>query len=260
MGSPFDAPRCEALCRAHKLSLGTKVHFAHETKSTNDDAKLALSEGAAHGEVFVAAAQREGRGRRGADWFSPAGENLLFSVVVRFDLPRPRWGLLPRVVGLAVRCACERHGAEGAMLKWPNDVWVDGKKLAGILVESQFREKMLPAFVVGVGVNLLSRSFPPELRTAATSLALCGNEAPSFEQVLVDILAELESRLRKLKSDDFTPLKDELSRYHALQDKPISVGELAGTAQGIDDDGALLVALANGSVERVLSGAVTVRD
>jgi BirA family biotin operon repressor/biotin-[acetyl-CoA-carboxylase] ligase len=253
----FDPRRCESLCRDRQLGLGTRVHFADETGSTNDDAGAALREGAAHGEVFVAASQTKGRGRRGDRWFSPPGDNLLFSVIVRATIAQPRWGTLPLVVGLAVRQACEQHGAPQAMLKWPNDVWVDGNKLAGILVESQFRKSQAPAFVIGVGVNLLSQSFPPELRTTATSLALLGNEQPSFEHLLVDILTELETRLAILANDDFQPLESELSRYDALDGKPVSAGAIRGVAQGIDEDGALLIAQSDGSLQRVSSGSVS---
>jgi BirA family biotin operon repressor/biotin-[acetyl-CoA-carboxylase] ligase len=174
--------------------------------STSERAFDAIARGRArHGDVHVASAQSAGRGRRGARWFSPAGEGLYLSAVL---LPRAA-DFRPEAVSiagaLAVRAALEGLGQPGLArleLKWPNDLLVTGAKLSGVLVESRGLDPARPHAVLGIGVNVAQRSFPPELEAErpVTSLALLG-VAITPEELLGRLLAPLALRLELCESD-----------------------------------------------------------
>ena len=158
--------------------------------STNERALAAVADGSArHGDVHVAEGQTAGRGRLGRSWASARGEGLYLSLVL---LPpsAPNPAALTMGAGLAVLAGVRALGVREARLKWPNDVHVSGAKLAGILVEARGLDPARPHAVVGVGLNVLQRSFPPELvaERAVTSLALLGCGAP--REVALEVLLE----------------------------------------------------------------------
>ena len=171
--------------------------------STSERAFDAIARGRArHGDVHVASEQSAGRGRRGARWFSPAGEGLYLSAVL---LPRAadfRPEALSIAGALAVRAALEGLGLASVELKWPNDLLVAGAKLSGVLVESRGLDPARPHAVLGIGVNVAQRSFPPELEAErpVTSLALLG-VAVTPEELLERLLAPLALRLELCESD-----------------------------------------------------------
>ncbi|MEB2313056.1 MAG: biotin--[acetyl-CoA-carboxylase] ligase [Sorangiineae bacterium] len=252
----FDANRFAALASERGLSLGAPLSVVEVTGSTNDDALAAARAGAPHGATFVAEAQANGRGRRGRAWASPPGVNLTFSVIVRPSVPLGRVSAVPLVVGLAVRAAVARRLTTPVELKWPNDVLVDGRKLAGVLVESQLSGHRLAALVVGVGLNVALQEFPADLAGIATSLALSGARDLGRETLLLDVLAALEERLALFEEHGLAPLHRELTLHDALAGARVRVDGVAGLARGIDADGALLVADAGGALRRVIAGSV----
>lgn len=252
----FDPEVFSAERRKRGVALGERLTAARETGSTNDDALVAAGQGAPHGSVFVTDAQTKGRGRRGHTWTSPAGQNLTFSVLLRPHLPAEQASALSLVAGLAVRAAAARRVRVPVAIKWPNDVLASGKKLAGILVESRLRGAEIEAVVIGVGVNVHMVDAPAEIASVATSLALLGDEAPSRELFLAEALAELESRLTIFHDVGLGGLLDELRQNDALLDVLVQVGDVRGTAVGIDDRGNLLIRGATGNVHHVGSGTV----
>ena len=162
--------------------------------STNERALAAVAAGTArHGDVHLAEEQRAGRGRLGRRWTSAHGEGLYLSVVL-LPAEAPRPAALTMAAGLAALEAAQALGARAARLKWPNDVLVEGAKLAGILVEARGAEPLHA--VVGLGLNVRQRSFPPELEAerAVTSLARLGHEHALDEAAAV-LLARLAPRL-----------------------------------------------------------------
>ncbi len=252
----FQAPRFASLARERRLALGTPLHAVATTGSTNDDAMAAARAGAAHGATFVADLQTRGRGRRGHVWTSPPGENLTFSVVLRPRLALARVTALPLVVGLAVRAAVATRVGVPVTVKWPNDVLAGGRKLAGVLVESQLQGHELAAVIVGVGVNVAMRELPDEIKDTATSLSLCGSRELERETLLADVLADLERRLATFERDGLDPFHAELARFDALRGQTVRVEDAVGTARGIDRDGALLLENDAGEIKRVIAGAV----
>lgn len=249
----IDRVRFEALRTERKLGLGQPLSAVETTGSTNDDA---LSGALTHGALFVAEEQTAGRGRRGSRWLSRKGENLLFSVVLRPRIPLEAASALSLVVGLALRDALAPRVDDPVLVKWPNDIVVHGKKLAGILMESRMDGKNLSALVAGVGLNVGMTDPDPEIAETATSLALLGATELEREPLLVEILWELERRLEEYTGHGLSPMLGELRRYDALDGRQVRVGELEGTAAGIAEDGALVVRGFDGTVREARSGSV----
>ena len=148
----------------------------HSTDSTNAHAKRLAEEGAVHGTLVVANAQTAGRGRKGRVWQSPPGKNLYFSLLLREGILPQKAAMLTLVMGLSVQEAITKHcGAETA-IKWPNDIVLGDKKLAGILTEMHFDENSIPYVIIGTGVNIKPQDFPAELADKATYLESAGKE------------------------------------------------------------------------------------
>jgi BirA family transcriptional regulator, biotin operon repressor / biotin---[acetyl-CoA-carboxylase] ligase len=212
-----------------------RVHH-RTTDSTNERAKQLALNGAPHGTLVTADEQTAGRGRQGRSWLAPPGKALLMSVVLR-ELGAAQ-AYLPLAAALAVCEASEQSADVRCQIKWPNDVWVGGRKLAGILVEGRPQEGWA---VLGIGLNVSTTpdEFPEELRDIATSL---GGGSP--EEVLPRLTAALDARL--------TNPPDEIvaawSERDALRGRTIRWQGGEGTATGIDSSGALIVDTAAGRV------------
>lgn len=218
-----------------------RAHFRLLT-STNERAKALAHAGAPHGTVVTADEQTSGRGRQGRAWVAAPGAALLMSLVVR-DLDE-RQAVLPLSAAVAVCEAVEACAGVACAIKWPNDVWVERRKLAGILIEARHGEGVA---VVGIGLNVTTRpeDFPADLRATATSLAIeCPEAAPSREAVLSALLASFERRL----ADDQSGVLDRWRGRDALQGSPVAWASGEGIAAGIDATGALLVDTPGGQV------------
>jgi BirA family biotin operon repressor/biotin-[acetyl-CoA-carboxylase] ligase len=257
--SAFDRGAFERLREQAGMKLGEPLSAVAETASTNDDALLAARSGAPHGATFVADHQSAGRGRRGRKWLADPGQALLVSVVLRLELEPSALGLLPLSVGLAVREAIADllpdWIAPTTKVKWPNDVWVGGKKIAGVLAEGRL-DAHHPAVVAGIGINLGAVELAPDLRGSATSFALLG-VAVTRERVLAGVLSCLERRLLHL-SHDRGEIASELRRHDALFGHGVNVDGTSGTAAGIDHAGRLLVKLPSGPTVEIQSGSVEI--
>jgi BirA family biotin operon repressor/biotin-[acetyl-CoA-carboxylase] ligase len=212
------------------------------TDSTNERARALAGDGAAHGTLVTAGEQTAGRGRQGRTWTAAPGEALLMSVVVR-GLEQ-RHALLPLMAALAVCEAAESVSDASCEIKWPNDVWVDRRKLSGILVEAR------PAAdwaIVGIGLNTGVREFPEELRETATTLRL---DTP--DTALAPLLAALD---RWLEADPAEVLSAWRER-DALAGSTVRWQDGEGTARGVEETGALLVETASGEVVALGAGEV----
>jgi BirA family transcriptional regulator, biotin operon repressor / biotin---[acetyl-CoA-carboxylase] ligase len=225
--------------------LGTPRLHLRELDSTNARAQRLAAAGAPHGTLVTAARQTAGHGRHGRAWFAPAGGALACSLVLR-DPPR----LLPMIAAVAVADVArtlDRERREPA-IKWPNDVLLDGRKLAGILAEGRPQEGWV-ALGIGVNVAIAPAAFPPELRDHATSLELAPDDVERVLDHLLDALARwLDAKER-----------DVIAAYRArdaLAGLEIRWGERHGTARGIADDGRLLVRTAAGEELALDAGEV----
>ena len=181
--------------------LGRQILVFEETDSTNDLAARAGQDFLPEGWVVFAESHRAGRGTSGRRWISPPRQNLLFSVLLRpVGVPVPRWPELTFCAALAVAEAAERVTGAAARIKWPNDVLLGGRKVAGILLESHQRQA--PGFVVlGIGLNVLQRAadFDPAIRDRAGSLAMAAVDGRLLrrEQVAALVLARLDDVYRQ---------------------------------------------------------------
>jgi BirA family biotin operon repressor/biotin-[acetyl-CoA-carboxylase] ligase len=222
--------------------LGTPRLHLRETTSTNDRARVLAAADAPHGTLVTAAAQTAGRGRQGRTWSAPPGRALLMSLVLR-DPPR----LLP----LAAAVAVAEAAGPPAQIKWPNDILIDGRKVAGILAEGRPQEGWA---VLGVGVNVAVRpdDLPPELRETATTLGL---GPADVEPVLARLLAALD-RVLALEQDR---LLDAWRSRDALRGREIAWARGRGRAAGIDGAGRLVVDLEDGGRTALEAGEVHLR-
>ena len=200
-----------------------RVHL-RRADSTNARARALAGTGAAHGTLVTATEQTAGRGRQGRSWIGPAGTALLMSLVLR-----DHDELLSLRAGLAVADAADGH----ALVKWPNDVLVDGRKVAGILVEGRPQEHWA---VLGIGVNVAVdlAALPAELQATAGTL---GRPRADLEPFLAELLAALEVRLGEPAAATITALR----ARDALRDHRVRWAGGEGVAAGIDDGGRLIV-------------------
>ena len=223
------------------MSLGQPREHHETIGSTNERARELAEQGASHGTLVTANEQTTGRGRQGRDWVTPPGVAIAASLVLRdFD------ELLPLRAGLAVADVA----GPGARVKWPNDVWVDGRKVAGILVEARAGEWA----VLGIGVNVAldPATLPPDVAEIAGTL---GRDPEQVEPTLVELLSALEQRLGQDRDAALAAMRDR----DALLGRPVRWQDGEGTGAGIDANGALLVTLADGSTTALSAGEVTLR-
>ena len=200
-----------------------RVHH-RVTDSTNERAKELAAVGAPHGTLVTADEQMAGRGRQGREWTAPPRSAVLMSLVLH-ELDE----LLPLAAAVAVANALPHEAA----IKWPNDIWIDGRKVAGILIEGRPQEGWA---VLGIGVNVTTREFPSELAGIATSLALSGTDEDT-ESVLAAVVRSLDGWL----SAPPTRVLDTWRSLDALKGGRVRWSGGEGVASGIDDSGALLV-------------------
>jgi BirA family transcriptional regulator, biotin operon repressor / biotin---[acetyl-CoA-carboxylase] ligase len=225
------------------VRLGRPRLHLRETTSTNDRARELATAGAPHGTLVTAGVQTAGRGRQGRTWTAPAGSALLLSLILREADP-----LLPLRCGLAV---ADLAGPQ-ARVKWPNDVLVDGRKVAGSLVEGRPQEGWA---IVGIGVNAAVdvSTLPPDLRGRAGTL---GRRPDELEAALDELLGALERRL----TDPADAVVADLRQRDALYGRTVAWAAGTGVAAGIDARGGLRVRLAAG-LEKVLdAGEVHLSD
>jgi BirA family transcriptional regulator, biotin operon repressor / biotin---[acetyl-CoA-carboxylase] ligase len=240
--------------------LGQVLHAYDELGSTNDRAKELAEGGALHGEVVIAETQTAGRGRRGRTWVSPPRKNVYLSVILRPELPPARAPELTLVASLAV-CDALRQAGVDASIKWPNDVLVGGRKIAGILTELAAEPDRVHWVVIGLGVNVNARreDFPEELRDEATSLLIERGEPSPRALFAAACLTGLEAWVDAHAEEGFAPIRAAWRERSSTLGREVVVRadgrEIAGIAEDIDEQGALLVRTAAG-LERILAGDV----
>ncbi len=248
--SPFDRQRFLDALRTRRFGRSLE-HFACTTSSM-DEARRAAEEGTPHGHLILTEEQTEGRGSRGRRWSSPAGEDLYFSLVLRPHLaPRAR-PPLTLAIGLGVATAVSAHAGVEAQVKWPNDVWLEGRKCAGVLVEATLGATGDDVVLVGVGVNVNRSRFEPAL-SEATSLALTSDRPQDRVVLLAEILQACEERVTALEEGRLEQVLSELRRRLAWRQRRVRCGALTGVLQGVAPDGALLLER-DGRLERCLTG------
>ena len=233
---------------------GRPHHHLRATDSTNERARELAEAGAASGTVVTAAEQSAGRGRHGRVWSAPAGAALLYSAILRpLD---ERHALLPLAVPLTVCDAIEAVAPVSCRIKWPNDVWIDESKVAGVLIEARPPDWA----VIGVGVNVAigEDEFPEDLRWPATSVGR-GATVDSVRKALNQALTARVEEAQDRTLADFRERDALLDRELRWVGAGSDVGDGSGVARGIDDRGNLLVETAAGDELALGSGEVSLR-
>lgn len=263
---PADVRAEIARVRARLGAVARRLHWLRSTGSTNDVAARLADLGAEEGTVVVAETQTAGRGRLGRVWFSPPGAGLYVSIVLRppADVAVPADGnpaaLLTLASGVALAEGVRAITGLPAEIKWPNDIMIGGRKLAGILAEAAAQSGSLQYVVLGFGMNLQPAAFPPDLADRATSLEAETGRGVDRALILVEMLASLATRYADLRAGRFDAI---LSAWRRLAPSLASSwvewdsagGVVRGRAEDIDERGALLVRV-GGKVERLIAGEV----
>lgn len=243
--------------------LGTQFDYFEEVDSTNSRARSLARQGALEGEVVIAERQSAGRGRLGRSWVSPPYANLYFSLILRPTLAPADAPQVTLMAAVALADAVAAFSPEPPVIKWPNDILVDGKKLAGILTESACDSERIEFVILGIGVNVNfpRRLMPAAIRERATSLMEVAGKPVDRERFLRRLIQDLDRCYGTLEESGFAALAPRWQARFGLRGKRVRVeaasGALIGTAVGIDRDGALLVADERGALRRVVAGDVT---
>jgi len=245
--------------------LGRVLEYLEAVDSTNWVAAERAAAGAPEGTTVVAERQLSGRGRRGRSWISPPGVNLYFSIVLRPRIAPARIGQLPLVAAVALHRALSSSApAVPLLIKWPNDILAEGGgKLAGILCEAGIEADVVQHAVVGIGINVNGRTFPPALAGVATSLARESGAEHSRPRILAAVLNALEEDYGRWHAgSDLGEFLPYLQEHSALRGKTVAVeglgGQRVGRVEGISTEGELLLRDAAGQAMRITSGDVRI--
>ena len=236
--------------------------YEKEVSSTNTVIKeMALAE-APDGSLCVAESQSAGKGRLGRAWSAPEGKGLWVSLLLRPNLSPSQAPLITLCAAMAMTRAVRETADIDVVIKWPNDLICEGRKLCGILLELSADPDSIEYVVVGTGVNMYEGAYPPELKERAIAIGELTAETPLRREVLVRYLAALEELMTRLERDGFAGISEDYRALSCTIGSRVQVTgavELTGVAEDIDETGALLVREDDGEVHRVLSGDVSVR-
>lgn len=257
--------------RLNTKVMGRSCVCCGETDSTNTQAKRLAEEEAPHGTLICAERQTGGKGRRGRNWSSPSGEAIYMSLLLRPSIHPAHTSMLTIVMGLAAARACNeilqnRLGGDAprVQVKWPNDLVLGGRKLAGILTELSTEIDYINYVVIGVGINVNTQRFPEEISSTAVSLYMAAGEKFSRAELTACCMKHFEICYDKfLEKESLEDLREEYESLLVNTGRQVRVldpgKEYTGTALGIDQEGELLVECGDGQVKVVYAGEVSVR-
>lgn len=242
---PFD------LDQVRRAFVSRQIVYHDTLDSTMREATDLAANGCPKGTVVVAGEQTAGVGRHGHDWHSEAGSGLYVSIVLRPELPPDNLPPLTLAIGLATAEAIGRSTDLTCDLRWPNDVMLEERKVAGILV--QLAE---PAVIAGIGINVNHVAFPTDLTGEATSLRIASGREHSREQLLIELLTAVDGFTRMLSIAGRRAILDLFARCSSYaRGKRVVVNGMPGVTAGLDDAGFLLVDT-GGKIETILAGGV----
>jgi len=236
----------EALRKGLRTSrFGSKIYTFDTIDSTNNCARALAGCWADEGTVIIAEQQTAGRGRLGRSWLANPNENLTFSIILRPKMAPEAINLLPLSVSVAVALAVEQVTGLRLECKWPNDLLVNNKKVAGILLEGSFSKNTIDWIVIGIGINVNQTVFPTDLTPKATSLKLATNKDIDRTVLFRSVLESLERYYRSGNDSGFQSILPDWIARTTMIDKTISVMEngtvVSGTVKGLSRDGGLIL-------------------
>ncbi len=254
----------DLLARLYQTKIiGRDIRVFEQTTSTNDVVEKLARDGVKEGVVVFAESQTKGRGRLGRKWISPAYKGLWFSILLRPDLRPQETTQLTVVAGTALCRAIRSETGLKPEIKWPNDILVSGKKVAGVLTELSAELDRVKHVILGIGVdvNLGAGEFPAELRKQATSLKIEAGRAISRAELAMAILQELDSDYHRVCAGQFAEVADEWEAHCKTigRNVTIQIGSrrVHGRAESLSGSGELLLRTEHGHLERISGGDVT---
>jgi BirA family biotin operon repressor/biotin-[acetyl-CoA-carboxylase] ligase len=264
VGEPDALLADDLLARLGKTKvIGRDIRVFEQTTSTNDVIEKLARDDVKEGVIVFAESQTKGRGRLGRKWISPAHKGLWFSILLRPDLRPQETTQLTVASATALRRAIQSETGLKPEIKWPNDILIGGKKVAGILTELSAELDKVRYVILGIGidVNLDAGEFPAELKKIATSLKIEAGETISRAELATAILRELDKDYWRVCGHFFADVADEWESGCATIGKNVTVHigdrKIRGRAESLDDDGALLLRTEHGRLERITGGDVT---
>lgn len=263
--APCNSGWVDELRRARKgKCIGREILFFDRVDSTNRLGRDYALQKAEEGLVILAESQAQGKGRLGRVWESPPGVNLYISVILRPTIPPVVAPQITLLAGVAGAKALARASGLETRIKWPNDIFIHGKKVAGILAEMETEGPKIRFVILGVGVNVNweGGEVSPDLQGLATSLRAEGGREFSRALVAAELLGELEREYELFLQEGFSPrLREEWNRLSWIKQKWATVKvmdqEFAGQVRGLDTDGALLLVDRQGNIQRLIAGDVS---
>lgn len=263
LGTPDLLIEEEILARLETQWLGKAYHYLPKIGSTNDYALRLASRGAPHGTVVVADEQSAGRGRLGRPWVSLPQCGLYVSLLLRDDLPSRDAPQTTLITGLTLVEVLQEHYGLPARIKWPNDVLIQGRKIAGILTEMQADQDVVRFLVGGIGINV-NHSAPQleaPFRYPATSIAIERHEAVRRSDLLLAFLKQFEINYTRFRKDGLASFLADLERTSAVLGRTVTVHcgseQIKGVALGITAEGALRLGLEDGQEQVIWVGDIT---
>jgi len=246
--------------------IGNEIFFFSEIDSTNREAHDRARGGAREGTVILADYQSRGKGRLGRSWESPPGANLYLSIILRPPISLSHAPQITLLAGVAAARALSAVSGLECLVKWPNDIFLRGKKLAGILAEMEGEGSKVQFVILGIGVNVNWRreDFPADLGGTATSLHAESGKEISRAGAAAGLFRELEKEYTAFIREGFSArLREEWNRLSWINGKQVTLsspeGALCGRAVGLDTDGALLLLDGEGKTRRFIAGDVSVQ-
>ncbi len=243
---------------------GQEVAYFSTLDSTNNKAKRMAEEGAPHGTLIVTDEQTGGRGRRGKSWSMAPKSSIAMTLIIRPELSPEKASMITLLMGMAVASACRELLGLPAKIKWPNDAVIGGKKICGILTEISAEMNVIHYLVIGTGINVNMEKFPEEIRDIATSLSIETGHTVNRAEIICGCMKYFEQYLETFLADgDLSGLRETYNGMLVNMDAQVRVLEpqnaYSGISRGINEKGELLVEKADGSIEKVYAGEVSVR-
>lgn len=244
--------------------IGHKIYYFEEIGSTNDEAYHLGRQGLPEGSAVIADAQKAGKGRLARSWHSPPKANIYTSVLLRPKFAPAAAPRLTIMAGVAVAETLKMFCPGNIQLKWPNDVLIEGKKVCGILAQMQAEVGKIDFIVLGIGinVNMSANNLPPDIEKSATSLMMQAGTVISRGKILINLYKNLSKWYKKLINDGFEEIRQKWTQGATLIGCEVQINYhkeiIRGIAQGIDEDGALLIRGAESKEIRVMAGDASI--
>jgi BirA family biotin operon repressor/biotin-[acetyl-CoA-carboxylase] ligase len=252
----------QALRKRLKTSVfGNKIYTFETIDSTNNCAKAIAGCWGEEGTVVIAEQQTAGKGRLGRVWEASPNENLMFSIVLRPKVTPGGLNLLPLYAAVAIAEAVERTTGLKVECKWPNDLLVGKRKIAGILIEGSVKQNTVEYVVIGIGINVNQKRFVGELQSKATSLSLETGKEVDRAELFRTILSSLEQHYNSIGANGFNSIIPLWVSRSTMINRPISVSQqgnvMSGIVKGLSTDGGLILQ-SNGMEKTLFAGDVTI--